>query len=268
MQNVQHCVEGRYDRILRVAAGVVAAAAPAHVIVCINHEWDHHLSDAPADAHGRCPAPGQEDCTSGANMRSLYGRVQRLFDEAGATNAVWVVDYSTHAGADTHADVEATWPVHRDGFPNHQNHAARVDAVFFNSFLQAYRARGRAHPVVDLVYEAYRYHARNPLYRHLPLGLGAWGVHDWEPSYPRVDEHLSRATWERYTTDGLHTLRRIADNVASAGASPAAPPAHPHEASAYPMPRLMAMVYQHRQSGRLDGATVGHHGLLRAHPKA
>ena len=133
---VQHCVEGRYDRILRVAADVVAGAAPAHVVVCINHEWDHHLSDAPPDERGRCPAPGQDDCTSGANMRALYGRVQRLFDEAGVTNAVWVVDFSTHAGEATHADVEATWPVHRAGYPNEQYQAARVDAVFFNSFLQ------------------------------------------------------------------------------------------------------------------------------------
>ena len=74
-------------------------------------------------------------------MRALYGRVQRLFDEAGATNAVWVVDYSTHAGAATHADVEATWPVHRAGYPNQQYEQARVDAVFFNCFLQAYRAQ-------------------------------------------------------------------------------------------------------------------------------
>jgi len=251
----QHCVEGRYDEILRVAAGVVAAAAPAYVLVCINHEWDHHLTDAPADSQGRCPAPGSDDCTSGDNMRALYGRVQRIFDEAGATNAVWVVDYSTHAGADTHAKVEATWPIHRDGYPNHQYEQARVDAVFFNCFLQAYRAQNRgSNPMIELMYEAYRYHATNPLYKHLPLGLGAWGVHDWEPSYPRVDARLSRASWERYTTSGLQTLRRVADNIATAAASPAAPPAHAHEASAYPMPRLMALVYYDSKRSAIRGA--------------
>ena len=62
-------------------------------------------------------------------MRALYGRVQRIFDEAGATNAVWVVDYSTHAGTAKHESVEATWPVHRDGYPNTEYQQARVDAV-------------------------------------------------------------------------------------------------------------------------------------------
>ena len=207
------CVEGRYDGDILRAADAVAGVAPAHVIVCVNHEWDHHLSDAPADERGRCNATLYGDCATGDSMRALFGRVQRLFDEAGATNAVWVVDYSTHAGVDTHANVEATWPVHRLGYNNTQYEAARVDAVFFNSFLQAYRARKRAHSIVDLMYEAYRYHSTNPLYRHLPLGLGAWGVHDWEPSYPQIDASLSRADWEANATKGMQMLRRIADEI-------------------------------------------------------
>lgn len=91
---------------------------------------------------------------------------------------MWVVDYSTHASEETHENVEATWPVHREGYPNAacvpapapqrpslcatpsamtpshlpylppttsrdlrgRYEAARVEMVFFNAFLQAWRA--------------------------------------------------------------------------------------------------------------------------------
>lgn len=123
--NVQRCVDRRHDDQLRAAAAAVRGVAPAHVLVCVNHEWDQHLGDAPPDVQGRCPAPGKDDCSSGQNLRSLYGHVQRLFDEAGAANAVWVVDYSTKS--DSTNAVAETWPVHRRGYANAAHHEARVD---------------------------------------------------------------------------------------------------------------------------------------------
>ena len=234
-RKVQPCVDGDHDAELRAAAAAVAQQAPAMIIVCVQHELDHHLGDAPPDARtGKCPAPGRDDCTSGANMRALYGRVQRIFDEAGVANAVWAVDFSTHAGAETHASVEATWPVHRDGYPNAAYEGARVDFVFFNAFLQAYRVhtvrddgedgddgdaaggdgggdllRGDggddgaddeevvgSNPLLELVVKGYNYHAANPLYAHLPLGLGAFGIHDWKESFAAVGAAPCGKQWQ------------------------------------------------------------------------
>ena len=152
---------GRCDEEIRAAAAAVRGAAPARIMVCVQHEWDHRLNAAPPDAQGRCPSPGKDECTSGANLRRLFGHIQKSFDQAGASNAVsrpeacapspnpllfascphravavaqvWVVDYSTHSADDPEAVME-TWPVHRHGFENDAYRQARVDFVFFNAY--------------------------------------------------------------------------------------------------------------------------------------
>ena len=86
--SIQACVTGRYDEEIRAAAAAVRGAAPARIMVCVQHEWDHRLNAAPPDAQGRCPSPGKDECSSGANMRRLFGHIQKSFDEAGASNAV------------------------------------------------------------------------------------------------------------------------------------------------------------------------------------
>lgn len=183
--HVQRCVDGGSDDQIRAAAAAVAGVAPAYVLICVQHELDSHLTDAPPDAHGNCPARGADDCTSAANMRAVFGRVQRLFDEQGVTNTFWAVDYSTHADHTTRGAVEATWPVHREGYPNAAYPQARVDMVFFNAFLQPYRAEGD-NPFLNLIRTKYAFHSTNPLYSNLPLGVGAFGIHDWEPVTDRV----------------------------------------------------------------------------------
>ena len=62
-KNVQRCIDGYSDAQFQAAAAAVAGAAPAYVLLCVQHELDNHLEDAPPDEHGNCPAAGADDCT-------------------------------------------------------------------------------------------------------------------------------------------------------------------------------------------------------------
>ena len=211
-------------------------------------------------------------------MRALFGHVQRLFDQAGVTNAFWAVDYSTHADHDTNATVEVTWPVHRPpDYPNSVYPQARVDMVFFNCFLQPVRAKGE-NPFLNLVQAKYDFHSTNPLYSHLPLGIGAYGVHDWEPGYLTVPEKkvehgkvmpFTAAEWQSYTEGSFDGLANVADNIAASIATGQHHlPLHSYEAANFAMPRLSAFVYYDARRSAIRSASSPDCDSCGAHPKS
>ena len=93
---------GYHDRLIAEWAAAVASAKPARVFVCLAHEADNDLDADHPDA-------GAPDKTV-ANYLRMWARTQAIFGHGGASNAVWAMDYSTHAYFNTRKNVAPMWP--------------------------------------------------------------------------------------------------------------------------------------------------------------
>ena len=167
--------DGARDADLARWAASVAALAPAGVMVCPWHEPDHAVD----------PTLGM----STQDYRDMYRHVQSVFKAHGASNAVWVMDYSVQIFNHTAGNVMPLWPGDD-----------AVDWLFFNVFEKGKKGRiKRGDDYTKLttgIYAALLANSTNATsatcprgcgFASVPWGVGAFGSHADVPAAGRVD---------------------------------------------------------------------------------
>lgn len=164
-------VDPKSIECLRKMARAVKAVAPAQMYVCPGYEPDSHASPQGGDVFGTIP-----------EYLAYRKKVKEIFDSEGATNSIWVMDYSNHG---------ANEPGHFDkAFADLMPDDGSVQFLFFNIFqmvdkkaMKQRRKQGKSSknwdssPSLKWFYE-YFTDEKNPKYnawKDIPQGIGAWG---------------------------------------------------------------------------------------------
>jgi hypothetical protein len=95
---------GANDATIRAAARNIKAVGPHKVMVALQHEPENDISGGTS-----CPVKaGNPDGNTPQAYRAMWRRTRALFDEEGATNVVWVMNYMSLAKWD--CLIDELWP--------------------------------------------------------------------------------------------------------------------------------------------------------------
>lgn len=146
---------------------VISRLSPARVMISIRYEPSFWVD----------PSNPKKYCGTHAEYRSMWKTFQDEFSQAGVTNAVWAMDYSTLAThPDAHPLIAALWP--GDGM---------IDWLLFNMFqfgndkkrtwLDMFETAYYSFENLSSVPQTYEGRSYTANYKTAPYwGLGAWGA--------------------------------------------------------------------------------------------